>query len=231
MRETIGEASSRTTHTVATLWKAQGECWTTWHFQLVGRPDAPPAVASLHGNDGFVVHMHQVQSGLNFKNIVDTRYYSDLPTGLFRVGTTDISAQESLLSCIRCRLTPSQAVTFEGLNGDSTISVACLYKALKACANGRAPGRDGIPYEFYKFLWDELSPLLADALSPTRMWSEIHNSDVVGPEWADCIILFFRRGKGLPFDLLPSYRPITLLNCYMKLAACVVSDRMHCPLN
>jgi hypothetical protein len=82
MRETIGEASSRTTHAAATLWQAQGERCTACHFQLVGRPDATPAVANLRGNDGSVVHMHQMQSGLDFQNIVDTHYSSDSPTRL-----------------------------------------------------------------------------------------------------------------------------------------------------
>jgi hypothetical protein len=91
MRETIGEARSRTAHAAATLWQAQGERCTTWHFQLVGRPDAPPAVASLRGNDGSLVHMHQVQSGADFQNIVDAHYSSDSPTSLFRVGTTGIT--------------------------------------------------------------------------------------------------------------------------------------------
>jgi hypothetical protein len=119
---------------------------------------------------------------------MDTHYSSDSPAGLFHVGTTDIQAQESLLSCIRRTLTPSQAVAVKGPNGDITITVACLNKALKACANGRVRGRDGIPYKVYKFLWDELNPLLADALS------EIHYSDVVGPEWAKGIILLFHKG-------------------------------------
>jgi hypothetical protein len=59
---------------VSRVWQAQGECCMAWHFQLVGRPDAPPAVASFRGNDGSVVHMHQVQSGLDFQSIVDTHY-------------------------------------------------------------------------------------------------------------------------------------------------------------
>ena len=39
----------------------------------------------------------------------------------------------------------------------------CLQKSLKPMESGKSPGMDGIPAEFYKVFWDDVSPfLLAD---------------------------------------------------------------------
>jgi hypothetical protein len=51
-----------------------------------------------------------------------------------------------------------------------------------------------------------------------------------GPEWAEGLISLLYKGRGCRAELA-SYRPITLLNCDLKLVGKVVAERMQAPLD
>ncbi|PNH06962.1 Transposon TX1 uncharacterized protein, partial [Tetrabaena socialis] len=49
--------------------------------------------------------------------------------------------------------------------------------------------------------------------------------------WREGLIALVYKGKQLPRDLLPSYRPLTLLNCDFKVLSRAVGNRLQRPLD
>ena len=75
----------------------------------------------------------------------------------------------TLLAAVDQRLTPAAAAAGEGALGDGSLTAAELEAALRALPRGKAPGLDGIPYEFYLRFWGvlggELAAVLQEAFS------------------------------------------------------------------
>ena len=225
LRREVWSQAQRMGDASAALWQAYGERCTSWHFAQAGSVMSKTPVAVLRDASGIAYNLENVSSGADLSPLTSAHFSSASPTGLFRVGDVDPVAQQELLNGLDRKLSQAQALLAEGPNGDGTISAQCLQVALSECANGKAPGRDGLPYEVYKVLWIQLGPLLVAAMN------DIFANGAGGSEWAEGIILPIFKGKGLPADLLSSYRPITLLNCDLKLVSRVVCSRMQGPLD
>jgi hypothetical protein len=92
--------------------------------------------------------------------------------------------------------------------------------ALQQCANGKSPGRDGLPYEVYKVLAPEILESFVAAAN------DIFTDGAIGTQWNEGVIVeIFKDGRNLPRDRLSSYRPITLLNCDNKIIQKVIVNR------
>jgi hypothetical protein len=101
-----------------------------------------------------------------------------------------------------------------------------LFGALMRCQRGKAPGLDGLPYEFYVAMWQEVGPFLV----------QVFNEAFASPEQAPLESLLEGlvcpvHKPGRPTDLLVGFRPITLLDADVKLLAKTVADRLHLPLD
>jgi hypothetical protein len=202
-----------------------GEKCQAWHFHQAGVGLRSTVITELSDSAGVPVDLQSVVSGSDLHTVMWEHFASDAPNGLFKVGSPCRSAQDKLLAKLQRKLSSSQAQTAEGPNGDGSITEECLQVALSACQNGRAPGRDGLPYEVYKLLWPVIGECLVDALG------DIFEHGAGRPEWSEGIICLVYKGKGLPRDRLSSYRPITLLNTDIRLVGRVISDRLQEPLD
>jgi len=169
--------------------------------------------------------MSQVHAGADLHALVREHYSSDASTGLFRAGAVDTNAQRELLAGVE-PLSAAQALAADGPHEDGTVTASCVLAALQAAAAGKAPGRDGLPYEVYKHLWGPLGEPLVAALNDI-----FQHGPPPGSTWGDGVIIPIYKGKDLPTDRLASYRPITLLNTDNKLAQRVISDRLQQPLS
>ena len=69
--------------------------------------------------------------------------------GLFAAQPVSHAAQDELLQALDRRLSQEAAAAGEGDLGDGSVSLAELEAAAKSLPRGKAPGLDGIPYEFY----------------------------------------------------------------------------------
>lgn len=211
----------------AALWGERGERGTKWFHSLAGHSSGHQPITSLQDAQG-AVHSFTGRVGPSLLDAVAAPFYSSTsPSGLFRPTTPDMAAQDRLLGCLEQPLDSRLAREAEGPTGDGTLTLGCLATALCDSANGKAPGPDGLPIEFYRKYWDLLGPLLV------LVANEIFASGVPSmPEvWARGVILPIFKGKGLPRDVLSSYRPITLLNVDFKLVSKAVADRMQLPLD
>ena len=210
---------------LALLQADHGEKCQAWHFHQAGAGLRSTVITELSDRAGVPVDLQSVVSGSDLFDVVWEHFASDAPDGLFKVGNPCPTAQTKLLSKLQRKLSQSQAKQAEGPEEDGSITAECLQVALSACTNGKAPGRDGLPYEVYKHLWPMIGDCLVDALG------DIFQHGARRQEWSEGIICLVYKGKGLPRTALSSYRPITLLNTDIRLVGRVISDRLQVPLD
>jgi ribonuclease HI len=92
-----------------------------------------------------------------------------------------------------------------------------ILQSLPTC---RAPGQDGVSYEWYRMLWPVLGSLLVNA------WNHSQNSDGKLPKTSRvALIQLIFKGSGDP-ENISNYRPIALLAAEYKLLARCLSRRL-----
>ena len=76
---------------------------------------------------------------------------------LYMTRTVDVNVHDNIFSpeVPETKLGNNQKEFSEGL-----LSVTECLESLKTMESGKSPGMDGIPAEFYKVFWDDLSPFL-----------------------------------------------------------------------
>src|SRR5438128_2509489 len=94
-----------------------------------------------------------------------------------------------------------------------------LATAISHSPNGKAPGPDGIPSEFYKHYMDIIIPPML------KLFNEILIFGKCAPvSWAQSkCTLIPKKTEGL--DQLSNWRPITLENCDLKIFSRILADR------
>jgi hypothetical protein len=163
-----------------------------------------------------------------------TFFSSDSPHGLFRTRPVDLAAQAEILSSIPISLSPFLQPLAEGLDGDSLITVEDLKYALSESKRGSSPGVDGLPYEFYRKSAEVLIPLMCRVLNGAfgahqEGEAGYDSSGLLAPILEGIICLIPKPGQ--PSDEMSGYRPITLLNCDVKLIMLIMSKRLQRPLD
>uniref|UniRef100_A0A8C5M7Y9 Reverse transcriptase domain-containing protein n=1 Tax=Leptobrachium leishanense TaxID=445787 RepID=A0A8C5M7Y9_9ANUR len=136
-----------------------------------------------------------------------------LPPGQDRAtNRTDI--RDYLTTHLKCRLPQSTARLLE-----SPLSTEELAGVLKTSKTGKCPGPDGLPLNYYKQFLKTLSPhfLLA--------FNSVPEGRLIPPQTlAANITLIPKDGKDT--EQCGSYRPISLLNCDLKLFAKILASRL-----
>ncbi len=103
---------------------------------------------------------------------------------------------------------------------EEPISQEEVIAAITSLQSGKSPGSGGFPSEFYKKLSVQLAPFL------TTVFSECFQSGTLPPTLNQaCISLLLKKDKD-PLDCA-SYRPISLLNCDVKILAKVLASRLE----
>ena len=74
-------------------------------------------------------------------------------SGLFAAHPVSEAAQAELLQAEDMFLAPEATAAAEGANGDGSMPATELEPSLRSLPRGKAPGMDGIPYEFYQRFW------------------------------------------------------------------------------
>lgn len=108
----------------------------------------------------------------------------------------------------------------------STISHTEVSQAIRALARNKAPGLDGLPLEYF----DTFSALLSPRL--VTMFEAALESGELPRSLRESVIVSFLKPHRDP-QLLPSYRPITLLSVDCKILGKLLADRYSqilCPL-
>ena len=90
---------------------------------------------------------------------------------------------------------------------------------IKSMPNGKSPGSDGYPIEFFKTFWNQIGPFLVKSFNYAFKTGCLSVSQRRG-----VITLIPKEGKDEEF--LKNWRPISLLNVDYKIAAKVIANRM-----
>jgi hypothetical protein len=93
-----------------------------------------------------------------------------------------------------------------------------LLSALQYSKPGKAPGLDGLTYEFYKQFWKELSPLFLQVVNTSLQQEKLPTSMLNG-----IITLIPQKGD---ITQLANWRPIALLNTDYKLITRCLAKRL-----
>ncbi|CAI5482211.1 unnamed protein product [Closterium sp. Yama58-4] len=141
-----------------------------------------------------------------------TQYFTDL------FGTDGRTAVEMWKPLAGRKL---DAETAAGLAADWT--EAEVKQAFKALADGKSPGKDGLPKELFERHWDVLGK---DFLRMAQ--SFVVSASIPASIKEAVTILLHKKGEK---DKLDNYRPITLLNFTYKVLARVVANRMKLHLH
>lgn len=155
-------------------------------------------------------------------------YASTSSFGLFRPNDAiDAAAQSQMLDCLSRRLPPTLAALAEGVDADSMLTGEDFDVALAAAKRGSAPGYDGLPYEFYRAFRAQLMPVLLKVFNAA--FQDAASESPLARLLRGVICLIPKAGQ--PADELSGYRPITLLNCDVKLVMLIMSNRLQRPLD
>ena len=95
----------------------------------------------------------------------------------------------------------------------------CL-QALKSMKSGKTPGSDGLPIEFYKVFWNEISDCLLNTINYAYTEGKFSISQRRG------IIKLIPKKDAEPY-FVKNWRPITLLNTDYKTAAKAIANRLQ----
>ena len=95
-----------------------------------------------------------------------------------------------------------------------------LFMAIKNMKNGKTPGDDGLPIEFYKVFGNKLAPLLTKVYTTAFEEHRMPNSSMNG-----ILNLIPKASKDTRY--IQNLRPITLLNCDYKIIEKILSNRME----
>ena len=97
-------------------------------------------------------------------------------------------------------------------------------EAVKSMELGKSPGTDGLPTEFYKVFWKDISPILISSLNRSYQKGKLAITQRRG-----IISLIPKKDKAL--NELKNWRPITLLNCDYKIASKAIASRLKSVLS
>ena len=94
-----------------------------------------------------------------------------------------------------------------------------LKSVLRNMKNGKTPGSDGFPSEFYKFFWNDIGSFVLNSVNEALVKGELSTTQKQG------IITCLPKGDK-PRQYLKNWRPISLLNVDYKLLSGVLAMRI-----
>ena len=187
----------------------QGEKPSKYFFNLEKSKQSKKSIYKLKSNNDILID--------NKKDILNeiANYYTKLYKGSNCMDTANKQTQIQFMpNNAHIKLDEQLKISCEG-----EISKLELQEALKNTKNNKSPGIDGLPYEFYKKFWHNISDIFLKSLN----YSYQHNSLSINQR-RGVISLLPKGNKDIHY--LDNWRPITLLCCDYKLISKVLTNRL-----
>ena len=102
---------------------------------------------------------------------------------------------------------------------DGVITMTEVEKAVQELQNNKSPGPGGLPGEFYKIFWNDISDLLLNSFHDA-----FNNGFLTKSQKQGVLCLIPKKGKDL--TKLESWRPLSVLNTDYKILAKVLAKRL-----
>ncbi|KAJ9520734.1 hypothetical protein QJQ45_007590 [Haematococcus lacustris] len=223
------QGATRSMQASAVLDQCYGDRSSFYFYHRDQPAHTPTLITSLQlpTQPGQVADLSSPAGVLAACRVFEQHFSASSPTGVYAAKPVDPAARATLLASLTSRLTPAQANSCEGPGTDPMLSAEELGHALQGCAHSKAPGKDGLPMEVYDRLWPQL-------VGPMRAMLREALADTTDPaplaEFLTGVITLVPK-SGKPRDQVAGYRPITLLNCDVRLVARALEDRLQQPLD
>ena len=208
------------------LYELYGEKPTFWFHQLGKAPPEPQYIAEVVQPDGSTVAARG-REGVAAAARMLADYYDPATGGLFSCHPTDRQQQDVMLAAVDRVLGQEQQQRCEGEQEDGTLAVGEAHAALARLPRGKSPGSDGLTYEFYTAMWEVVGAPLVAAFNYSFQQPQLRLSE----QQRLGLITLIHKGGGKPRADPASYRPITLLNCDLKIVAATLSRRFGAVLD
>ena len=117
------------------------------------------------------------------------------------------------------KLTPKDSSNLEG-----PLTLNELGSALKSMKNGKCPGIDGFPAEFFKVFWNKLKYFVYRSLNYA------YETGCMSISLRQCIISCLPKGDK-PRQFLKNWRPISLLSVVYKIGSAAIANRIKIHLD
>jgi hypothetical protein len=131
----------------------------------------------------------------------------------------DQSYQDNLNTFLKDNQMPKLSVDNK-MFCDKPISQQEILESLKHLSNGKSPGSDGLPADWYKFFWNDIKNLLTNSILYAFEQCELSVEQKRG-----IITLIPKKNNNRLF--LKNWRPISLLNTDYKIIAKVLATRLQ----
>jgi len=187
-------------------WRALGEKPTKFFFSLEKKKAEDRTIHTLKSPDNTLLRDKD-----DILNTVKS-YYSDLYTP--STNPTRDAAQGEILNFLDSYI---PELKLPDLENDNTLEE--LSEAVHHSADGKSPGPDGLPVEFYKSFWKNIHQILLPTLHDALRLGSLPKSMQTG-----VISLLFKKGDR---QLLKNWRPISLLNADFKMIGKVLAARLQ----
>ena len=187
-------------------WHNEGERNTKYFLNLEKRHFKNSVISQLKiGENEFVTSDKEILHRCE-------NFYRDL----YKSRTSEQQSKPSIFNFFEDTniLNADEKESCEGLLTNSE----CL-QALKSMEPEKTPGSDGIPAEFYKIFWDDISEHLVTSINHAYQKEQFSVTKRCG------IIKLIPKKDTEPY-LIKNWRPITLLNCNYKIAAKALANRL-----
>jgi hypothetical protein len=208
------------------LYELYGEKPSYWFYQLGMAAPEPQYIAEVLQSDGQTVAARG-REGVAVAARLLADFYDPATGGLFSCHPTDRQQQDGMLAAVDKFLSEDEQQQCEGERGDGTITQREAQAALARLPHGKSPGSDGLTYEFYTAMWDVVGAPLVAAFNYSFQQPELRLSE----QQRLGLITLIYKGGGKPRADPASYRPITLLNCDLKIVANSLAQRFGAVLD
>ena len=106
---------------------------------------------------------------------------------------------------------------------DSDIEISEIVSSIKKMPNGKSPGSDGLPVEFYKIFWNDIGNDYFEVIT-----SGLANEELSYTQYLAVISLLYKKGTR---EDIKNWRPISLLNIDYKIISKALAERLKLVLH
>jgi len=204
----------RAQETAKKSFNIMGEKCSKWYFNLNKEKKEKEHITKLINKEGKIITRTEEMS----------KEASEHHRELQKEQTSDDNRKEAtrkIHKSIKARLTEESIKTLKEQTESKEVD-----QALRKTSNNKAPGKDGIPYEFYK-MWlrstkKEKTPDISYIL--TRVYNNIEQKGILNEKFAEgAMCLLYKKKEKTNIE---NYRPITLLNTDYKLYTKTIATKL-----
>jgi hypothetical protein len=186
-------------------WMEDGEGPSRFFHQLIKARQTQSAMVKVRCRDGSTVSNPDSM-------LREVRMFYQ---NLYSKGKISEESQEEILEYVGCTLSLSQQESLE-----KPISLLEVLGAIGSASEQSSPGKDGIPYKFYKVFKKEVAPILV------QLYNEVLGGKSFSSSALESVIILIFKKKG-SVEELKNWRPISLLNCDLKLLTKILAKRLQ----